>query len=288
MEVGYMKRFLSTLAVAGALVVGAAAPGWAAPSPSGSANATGYDLALGDSLAAGYQPGQGDDKTGGYVGAVEAAITQQTPKTRLVNLACSGETTTTMLDGGVCSYDEGSQFDQALAFLHAHGRFTRVVTIDIGANDVQRCVSRTTGAIDFPCVQSGLTAVATNLPTMLGKIRSEAPNATVVVLNYYNPFLAAYLRGPDGQALAAASQQLAARLNGIIAGAAAANGARLADIASAFRTTDTTLAPFPGFGTLPTNVGTICTLTWMCLKTDIHANDAGYALMGRTVVARLP
>ena len=266
-----MKRFLSTLAVAGALVVGAAAPGWAAPSPTGSANATGYYLALGDSLAAGYQPGQGDDKTGGYVGGVEAAITASTPKTRLVNLACSGETTTTMLDGGVCTYDEGSQFDQALAFLHAHGRFTRVVTLDIGANDVQRCVSRTTGAIDPACIQTGLAAVATNLPMMLGKIHTEAPNATVVVLNYYNPFLAAYLKGLDGQKLAATSQVLAGTLNGIIAGAAAGHGARLADIATTFHTTDLTPTLLPGVGTVPTNVAYICTYTWMCLETDIHA-----------------
>ena len=34
----------------------------------------GWYLALGDSLAAGYQPGQGDDPTGGYVGGVLDAV----------------------------------------------------------------------------------------------------------------------------------------------------------------------------------------------------------------------
>ena len=43
----------------------------------------------------------------------------------------------------------------------------------------------------------------------------------------------------------------------------------------------------PGLGTVPTNVAVICANTWMCSRFDIHANDAGYALIGHTVVARL-
>jgi hypothetical protein len=38
---------------------------------------------------------------------------------------------------------------------------------------------------------------------------------------------------------------------------------------------------------VPKNVAYICTYTWMRAMNDIHANDAGYALIGRTVVARL-
>lgn len=282
-----MKRTITTIAAAllGLALTSPAAH--AAPSPQGSANAMGYYLALGDSLAAGYQPGLGDDKTGGYVGGVQAAITEATPKTTLVNLACSGETVVSMVSGGVCTYDEGTQLAQALDFLHAHGRYTRVVTIDIGANDVQRCVSRTTGQVDLPCVQGGLADIATDLPMVLGKLRSEAPNARIVVLNYYNPFLAAYLQGPAGQALAQQSAGLQAMLNGIIGLAAAPSGAVVADIASTFRSTDWTPAAFPGWGTLPTNVGYICSYTWMCLRGDIHANDTGYALMAETVAARL-
>ena len=53
----------------------------------------------------------------------------------------------------------------------------------------------------------------------------------------------------------------------------------VADVATAFRRTDWT----PTASGVPTNVAAICALTWMCSKTDIHANDAGYALMASTV-----
>jgi lysophospholipase L1-like esterase len=269
-----MLRLLGVLVAAGVLVVGAGSAGSASATPDGSANAMGYYLALGDSLAAGYQPGQGDDKAGGYTGPVLDAIQASTPKTRLVNLACSGETTTTMVSGGRCAYDEGSQLDQALEFLHAHGKYTRVVTVQIGANDVQRCVSRSPLSVDVPCVQAGLTAVATNLPLVLGKIHALAPEAQVIVLNYYNPFLVAYLLGDrDLGALSTALQQ---QLNAVIAGAAGGTDAAVADVAAAFHS----LEP-------ATNVTYICTYTWMCALGDIHANDAGYALIAQTVVARL-
>ena len=249
--------------------------------------ATGWYVALGDSLAAGYQPGQGDDKSGGYVGHVLDGVRTDHPKTRLANLSCSGETVVTMVDGGRCGYDEGSQLDQALEFLHAHGRFTRLVTIDIGANDVQRCVDRDPLGIDLACVADGLDDVRTLLPKALGELHAAAPQAEIVVLNYYNPFLAAWLTGPSGQALATQSADLQKTLNDIIAGAGASVGAPVADVATAFHSTDWTTVTLPNVGEVPTNVATICQLTWMCLLTDIHANDSGYAVMADAVIARL-
>jgi lysophospholipase L1-like esterase len=280
-----IPRVLGAVVAATVLVLVPAAVSSAAPSPTGSANAMGYYLALGDSLAAGYQPGEGDDKTGGYTGLVLDAIQAATPKTRLVNLACSGETTTTMVSGGVCAYEEGSQLDQALEFLHAHGRNTRVVTVQIGANDVQRCVDRTTLSIDYACIQSGMADVATNLPTMLGKLHAEAPHAQLVVLNYYNPFLAAYLTG--NVALVQQSTALQEILNGILATVATGSGAVVADVAAAFDSTDLTPTTLPNGRTVPANVAYICLYTWMCTLGDIHANDAGYALIAQAVVARL-
>jgi lysophospholipase L1-like esterase len=246
---------------------------------------TGYYVALGDSLAAGYQPGLGDDKTGGYVGGVEAALLERSPRTRLKNLSCSGETVLTLVEGGRCSYSKGTQLAEALYFLHRHGRQTRQITIDIGANDVQRCVQ--SGTIDATCIQEGMTTVATYLPQVLQQLHHAAPRAQLLVLNYYNPFLAAYLLGPAGQALATQSSQLQLVLNGIIDDAAAGSHATLVDIATAFRSGDETPVSVPGIGTIPTNVATICSLTWMCVRSDIHANDAGYAVMAAAVVAVL-
>lgn len=283
-----MQRRTWTTLLALAAVIGLAAPQAAADtSPRGREQAMGWYLAMGDSLAAGYQPGAGDDPTGGYVGGVLDAVREATPKTTLVNVACSGETAVTMVEGGRCAYEEGTQLAQALEFLHAHGQFTRLVTIDIGANDVQRCVSRTPVAIDLACVQAGLADVQRILPSALAQLRAAAPGARIIVANYYNPFLAAYLTGAAGQALAAQSATLQAALNGIIAGAAAATGAQVADVATAFRSTTTTPVAVPGLGTVPLNVATICAWTWMCTRNDIHANDTGYAVMTSTVVARL-
>jgi len=257
----------------------------ATPSQTGVAHATGWYLALGDSLAAGYQPGRGDDRTGGYAGQVRDALQRTSPKTSLVNLGCSGETTSSMVEGGRCAYDEGSQLAQAVAFLHAHARFTRLVTLDIGANDVARC-----GAQGLPpaCVQGGLGSVATNLPVILQQLRAAAPGVPIVVLNYYDPFLAAWLAGPDGQALAQQSVALLGVLNGTIASATEAVRGQVADVATAFHTPDWTLVSVPSLGgPVPRNVATVCALTWMCQRQDIHANDDGYAVLAGAVVARL-
>ena len=277
---------VAVLALGGLSAPVASAQAPAAPGPS--SNAMGWYLAMGDSLAAGYQPGQGDDKTGGYVGGVLAAVKADTAKTKLVNVACSGETVVTMVAGGRCAYDEGTQLAQAVEFLHAHRRTTRLVTIDIGANDVQRCVSRSPLGIDVVCIQQGLGDVQRLLPQVLAQLHAAAPGAHIVVANYYNPFLAAYLTGAAGQALAQQSMALQAALNAIIAGSAATVGADVADVATAFHSTVTTPVTVPALGgPVPTNVATICAWTWMCQLGDIHANDTGYAVMAGTVAARL-
>ncbi|MEO6790739.1 MAG: hypothetical protein ABI249_00560, partial [Ornithinibacter sp.] len=80
---------------------------------------------------------------------------------------------------------------------------------------------------------------------------------------------------------------LQGQLNGIIAAAATADSVKadVADVATAFKSNDWT--PVAGAGSIPTNVATICTWTWMCLLGDIHANDTGYAVMAATVAGRL-
>ncbi len=242
----------------------------------GSSHATGWYVALGDSLAAGYQPKVGDDKTGGYVGTVLIAEKRMARKTKLRNLACSGETSTTLVNGGRCGYVKGSQLDQALAFMHAHKRTTRLVTMTIGANDVTPCL----GAADQnACVQQKLTTLGANLNKSLSKIRAAAPNARIVVTNYYNPYLALYFSNP---ALAQQTSSLQMALNQTIAVVTTPYGTTV-DVASAFQSYDTTVV-----AGVPTNVGVICRLTWMCSLSDIHANDDGYALIGATVAAALP
>ena len=78
------------------------------------------------------------------------------PTLQLENLACGGETTSSMISGeethfvgsrSFCGYRSwhahlahGSQLDDVVAFLHAHSQFVSLITIDIGGNDVDQCV----------------------------------------------------------------------------------------------------------------------------------------------------
>jgi lysophospholipase L1-like esterase len=160
------------------------------------------------------------------------------------------------------------QLDTALGFLRTHR--VDLVTIDIGANDVDGCVR--SGALDQACVLQGLATVAVNLPRIVGAVRAAAPRATLVAMNYYDPFLAVYLTGPAGQAVAQQSLLVTRVFNGLLGGTYRAAGFRLADVAAAFDTYD-----------LPADVAKICQWTWMCapapLGPDIHANQQGYGVI---------
>jgi hypothetical protein len=66
----------------------------------------------------------------------------------------------------------------------------------------------------------------------------------------------------------------------------------MADVAAAFMSDDfVNMAPAPNEG-LPVNVANICEFTYMCaadpVGPDIHANNAGYALIADTFASLLP
>lgn len=248
-------------------------------------------LALGDSLAAGYQPtnpGDHTDREGGYAGLVRDRVARAQPgrpAPELVNLACPGETTTTLADGGRCTYPEGSQLAAALAALRERGDHPGLITLQVGANDVQRCVTLAGGAagVDEACVAGGLETVRTRLPDVLRQLRGAAPQARIVVLDYYNPFAAAALLGSRGEPLARRSDEAQAQLNTAIAQAAGAVGADVAGVGAAF-------SPAAGTGTSGTSpaAGLVCSWTWMCGQSpDIHATGAGYAVMAQEVLGAL-
>lgn len=243
-----------------------------------------YYLQLGDSLAAGYQPDAGTNLSGGYADNVLAAIREDAPGTRLVNLGCVGESTGTMIAGGKCTYDEGNQLAAAVGFLREHPRTIRAITVSIGANDVVPLAVG--GCTEVGCL--GLDGVSARLTFILAALREAAPGAPIVVLNLYNPALAFWLSGPAGQGIALASVPLHATVNGVIQSVATGVGATVADVASVFRSLDSTPVPFPTpSGSAPASVALMCAWTWMCSALDFHANDAGYDVLGRIVVARL-
>jgi lysophospholipase L1-like esterase len=264
-----------------ALVTGLAVPAAA------SARATWY-VALGDSLARGVQPdaaGVSVPTTDGYAERVFAVERKHHPGLRLKKLGCPGETSTTMIRGGICHYAAGAQLAAARSFLRAHKGRIAFVTLDIGANDVDGCVKN--GALDATCLTAGVTAAGKNVPRIAKQLRTAAGKATKMVgMTYYDPFLADYLQGGTSQALAVASISLGDSFNRTLT--AAYTGARfaVADVAKAFATDDQTPTTVPGLGTIPTDVAQICALMWMCAPAprgpNIHANPTGYAVIATT------
>jgi lysophospholipase L1-like esterase len=281
-----MRRFLGILA-AGLLVVAVAGPVAAAPGASGR-HAVHYYLSLGDSLAAGVQPiGDPDNMfrtSAGYADQLYAMARGSFSKLRHVKLACPGETTATMIDGGICTYRHGSQLDEAVAFLHAHRRFVSFVTIDIGWNDFP---CRT----GLECIEPGVERIADNLPGILAALRAAAgPNVPIVGMNLYDPFLAYWLVGQED--LATLSVGAIVGINDFVEGLYAAAGVPVADVEGAFSTTSfSPTVPLPDGRVVPLNVAVICAWTWVCapppLGPDDHANADGYHAMALAFAAVL-
>ena len=258
-----------------------------------------YYVSLGTSLAVGVQPnaaGLNQVTDEGYADQLYAAIAQQHRKLKLVKFGCPGETTTSMVDGGICTYPKGSQLAQALKFLHAHKDHVALVTIDIGVNDIlaEGCIVGT--SVNFQCINSALVKIATNLPAILYAVREAThPDTPIVGMNYYNSFLASWLSGPDGQLLALQSAGLADVLNFNVLGPTyAAFGMPVANVSAAFNSSNfATMVPFPPpFGSVPLNVAVICQFTYMCVAPpvgpNIHANPTGYSVIATAFADVLP
>jgi len=241
-------------------------------------NGVEFYLSLGDSLAQGYQPTGGSwtplgfpGYNQGYPDQLLKLVREPAGHLRLWKLGCGGETTTTMLYGAPwCGFPAGSQLAEATVFLRAHSGEVAFVTIDIGGNDVTDA--------------DGLAAIQANLPPILNALRAAAgPDVPIVGMNYYNPFLADWFANPA--ALQDHIDSIVA-VNDLLEGIYAAAGDPVADVESAFATTDTT--PVDG---VPTDVARVCAWTWMCAPPphgpDIHANNDGHAAIARAFAAVL-
>jgi lysophospholipase L1-like esterase len=238
-----------------------------------------YYLSLGDSLAAGQQPiGDPGDlyrTSDGYADQLYAIAQVHVSKLEHVKLGCPGETTLTMVNGGICAYEYGSQLATALEFLHAHGKYTSLITIDIGWNDFP-CET------GLECIPPGVASIQANLPPILAALRSAAPSVPIAGMNLYDPFLGAWLTGPEGQAFAAMTVWDAiVPINVLVEGIYGAFGIPVADVETAFNTT--AFSPevsLEGYGLVPLNVVTICAYTWVCapppLGPNNHPNHDGY------------
>jgi lysophospholipase L1-like esterase len=256
-----------------------------------------YYVALGDSLSQGMQPdlrGVTRNTDQGYVDDLYQAALKRTPALQVVKLGCGGDTSGSLLTGKGnernarslhCNRTGGSQLAAAVRFLKAHHNRGEVplLTIDIGANDVDGCVTATNvGA----CVTAGTKAINTNVPKILRALKKAAPAGTKLAgMNLYDPVLGGYFAPVSSplHGLALASVPLLKNINQQLNTDYARGGFRTADVAGAFDSYDlTTTVTWEG-QQLPAAVAKVCSWTWACQTPpsgpNIHANTNGYQVI---------
>jgi len=234
-----------------------------------------YFVALGDSLAIGIQPaanGSYVPTNRGYVDDLYAFYHSRFPALHLVKFGCSGETTSSMITGlqSPCSYPAGSQLSEALAFLQSHR--VGLITLDIGANNMFACFFAV--PLDPNCVANAASTAANDLAVILGALHAASPHTLIVGMNYYDPFLAAWVFGPTGQALATLSLPLVRGFNHALETVYQALQVPVANVAATFRINSPQ-------GVTPLNVAVALGWTWMGAPPprgpDVHPNTLGYA-----------
>ena len=264
-----------------------------------------YYVSLGTSLSVGVQPTSGGTllpSNNGYadqlfdrIKAVFETVSTQPRELRLIKLGCPGETLDDMMNGGSCPYIAGSQLDAAVDFLTDNPGRIHLVTIDMGGNDFRNagCIGAT---VDLACVNAVSEQISTDLTTVLTALRNAAdPGTTIVGMNYYNPYLSAWLEDIAGQTLAMESALVVAVAMDILGATYTDEGMLLADVADAFDSDDFfTMVPSsqpPPNDVLPLSVANICEFTYMCdpapVGPDIHARTAGYSLIADAFEAAL-
>ncbi len=203
-----------------------------------------YFLALGDSLAFGFQFETFNANvpsvpaslfSTGYVDDLAGRLREIRPRITSVNYGCPAETTATFIEGG-CLYTaigfplhdpyDGSQLSAALAFLRAHRGQVSPITLNIGTNDVNdlRILCGDDIACYFANGPAVLNTISTNLHLILSQLRAAAPDAEIITFTDYN--VAALVD--------ARSSQLTEAFNAVIMATAAESSVRLADVFGAF------------------------------------------------------
>lgn len=190
----------------------------------------------------------------------------------LQKMACGGETTTTMIEGGPHCDTDRSQLERALTFLEQNRGSVAFVTIGIGGNDILECLD----PLDKLCLRDTFRTVEQNLQYMLQRLRAATePEVPIVGMTTHNPLLAQWVRSPLGKLLAVASNLYVVEFNEILRDTYERAGAGVADVEGAFSTTD-----FEPVGLLPLNVARICQRTWACgPEDDPHPNQEGYRII---------
>jgi hypothetical protein len=232
-----------------------------------------YYVALGDSLA------EGPISPNPFIAPVDQGYTTDlltdlrasNPNIEVVDLACPDETTTTMIQGGSCSYSSGStepQLAAATTFLAAHRASVALVTIDVGGYDDVDCISDTPPFYVDSCIQNADATVSSNLTTIVAQLRTAAgASVPIAGMNYFDPFLDEWPTPILGHSIAKESVPVVVTLNSIIGSVYAGAQDPVADVQTAFATTDLSHKVKTSIGRVPVAVANTCSwLDFTCSK----------------------
>jgi lysophospholipase L1-like esterase len=254
-----------------------------------------FYLDLGASASVGFQPTPthplGELTNHGYANDLVALEAAKGLSLQLVQAGCPGETTSTMISGrDHCYHSPATQLSTATSFLRSHYDEIGIVSIDLGFNNVVRCVKKTVGVSS--CLTHGFNAVRQELPRILSTLRAAAgPHTHFVGVNHYDPFLTSALQGPSGEVRAHTSFEAMSTLNQTLSGIYRSFSIPVADVAGAFKMNDHTLTTLSGVGSVATNIAEVCMLTWMCQNApygpNLHPNDSGYHVIALAIAAAL-
>lgn len=229
-------------------------------------------LAIGDSLAFGYQPDL--NFVDGYSTDFYSNL-QGHGVTTYANMGCPGETSSTFIKGG-CPYPYlrkypyvGPQLNAALSYLSIYAGQVSPVTFDIGANDLLPDINSSTCVINTSKYNTDLATLDANLTqiilpklhnalTVNGKLSGD-----LLVMNYYDPY----------QNICPNTVSYIQQINQHIANDVSGYG--------------TMVDVFSAFGGAKTPNNNICSYTWMCsVFKDIHPMSKGYSVIAATFEKR--
>lgn len=232
-----------------------------------------FYLALGDSVAFGYQPGDMSLSDGdrGYVGPLRDALGNP----NFTNLSITGESAVSFGDTSNPAralnsnylWAGGSQLSRAqslFGIMKADGSANDTVSFALGANDLFGLLlggsTPTLGQIT-----ATINAVDARYSSFLTALRADLPDAKLILPGYYNPLGAS----PD-PFIKTGTDFAMTSLNAKIQAQAVAHGGIYVDFFGVVK----------GHELQYTHIGDT--------PFDVHPTDAGYAALGRAAVQAVP
>ena len=257
-------------------------------------------IALGDSITFGetdlaYVPSYGDR---GYVGRFADTLAARNGGVRpqVFNFAIDGETAASFSSGKgrtppvvgrtdvplalqnlhyqVNLVPQSQQFASTIAAQRAGGNTVQAVTMTLGFNELA-ALSALPTAEALARLPQTLADYRINLTTVVSQVRSLAPEASVALLGYFNPFPA-----NPGNPAAPIFDVGGAQLNAVIRSVAAQQGAFYVDTAAAFVGREAALTFIdeqPAGSSIGGRFGGVMPIG------NVHPNDLGYGAIAAQV-----